>query len=183
MSPRLLWNRFALTAAQSGCWCTLRGRKLLVRSVLILPCEFIAAMNADWLICLGMGFRFRSSSVLGGSSVGRLAVARGGFTERLPHTVAPYARRTKRLSQAMEWFTLALGGEAGARLARRLGVLTSSDILIRQLRHRSLATSATPRILGIDDWAWRKGQRYGTILCDLNVAKSLIFFRIVPQTA
>jgi transposase len=90
------------------------------------------------------------------------------FTERLPHTVSPYARRTKRLSQAMEWFTLALGGEAGARLARRVGVLTSGDTLIRQLRHRSLVTSTTPRMLGIDDWAWRKGQRYGTILCDLE---------------
>lgn len=90
------------------------------------------------------------------------------FTERLPNTVAPYARTTKRLGQAMEGFTLAPGGEAGARLARRVGVLTSGDTLIRQLRHRPVGTSNTPRMLGIDDWAWRKGQRYGTILCDLE---------------
>ena len=46
----------------------------------------------------------------------------------------------------MEWFTPALGGEVG-----RVGVLTSGDTLIRQLRHRSLVTSAAPRMLGIDD--------------------------------
>lgn len=90
------------------------------------------------------------------------------FTERLPNTVAPYARTTKRLSQTMESFTLALGGEAGARLALRIGMHTSGDTLLRQLRRRSVGTIATPRMLGIDDWAWRKGQRYGTILCDLE---------------
>ena len=90
------------------------------------------------------------------------------FTERLPNTVAPYARTTKRLSEAMEGFVMALGGEAGARLARRVGVQTSGDTLIRQLRHRAVGATATPRMLGIDDWAWRKGQRYGTILCDLE---------------
>jgi transposase len=90
------------------------------------------------------------------------------FTERLPNTVAPYARRTKRLSQTLECFTLALGGEAGARLARQMGILASGDTLIRQLRRRSHGISTPPRMLGIDDWAWRKGRRYGTILCDLE---------------
>jgi transposase len=90
------------------------------------------------------------------------------FTERLPNTVAPYARRTKRLSQTLECFTLALGGEAGARLARQMGILASGDTLLRQLRRRSHVISTPPRMLGIDDWAWRKGRRYGTILCDLE---------------
>jgi hypothetical protein len=55
------------------------------------------------------------------------------FTERLPNTVAPYARGTKRLSQTLECFTLSLGGEAGARLAWQMGILASGDTLIRQL--------------------------------------------------
>ncbi len=67
------------------------------------------------------------------------------FTERLPNTVARYARKTKRLSQVMESFTLALGGEAGARLALRVGMHTSGDTLLRQLRHRGVGTIATPR--------------------------------------
>ena len=94
------------------------------------------------------------------------------FTEQLPGTVARYSRRTFRLSEALDWITLALGGQAGARLARRLGLLVSGSTLLRQLRRRARKTPvAAPRVLGIDDWAWRKGHRYGTILCDLESRK------------
>jgi len=94
------------------------------------------------------------------------------FTEQLPGTVARYSRRTFRLSEALDWITLALGGQAGARLARRLGLLVSGSTLLRQIRRRARkAPVAAPRVLGIDDWAWRKGHRYGTILCDLESRK------------
>jgi transposase len=57
-------------------------------------------------------------------------------------------------------------------LAEQLGILASDSTLLRQLRHRAVATFAqAPRVLGIDGWAWRKGRRYGTILCDLERGK------------
>jgi len=94
------------------------------------------------------------------------------FTERLPNTVARHSRRTRRLSAALNQITLALGGSAGSRLAEQLGILTNGSTLLRGLRQSSSASSPRPiRVVGIDDWAWRKGQRYGTIFCDLERGK------------
>jgi transposase len=91
------------------------------------------------------------------------------FTEQLPGTVARYARRTCRSGDALSWITLALGGWAGARLARKLGLLAGRSTLLQQLRKRSRPfVFPAPRVLGIDEWAWKKGHRYGTILCDLE---------------
>lgn len=94
------------------------------------------------------------------------------FTERLPNTVERYGRRTWRLSAALKQITLALGGSAGSRLAEQLGILASGSTLLRELRKRAVRQcSVAPRVVGIDDWAWRKGQRYGTIVCDLERRK------------
>ncbi|MDR5726579.1 MAG: ISL3 family transposase [Terriglobia bacterium] len=94
------------------------------------------------------------------------------FTERLPNTVQRHGRRSCLLSAALEQITLALGGSAGSRLAERLGILASGSTLLRGLRKKAGAVvSVSPRVVGIDDWAWRKGQRYGTIVCDLERGK------------
>jgi transposase len=90
------------------------------------------------------------------------------FTERLPTVVAPWARRTRRLAQRLLAYGLALGGEAGARLAARLGLATSPATLLGLVQAASAPAPAASRIIGVDEWAWRRGQRYGTILVNLE---------------
>ena len=78
------------------------------------------------------------------------------FTERLPKTVQPYGRKTLRLEAALQLLGLFLGGEAGGRLAREFGILTSPDTLLRRAKQPVDADLPTPPCLGVDDSAWRK---------------------------
>jgi len=90
------------------------------------------------------------------------------FAERLPDLAAPFARRSQPLHQALEHLGFALGGEAGARLARCLGMPTSPDTLLRLIRAAPLPASDPPQIIGVDDWAYKRGLRYGSLICDLE---------------
>ena len=92
------------------------------------------------------------------------------FAERLPASVTrPHGRRTTRLQGLVRHLGLALGGRPAQALARRLLLPASKDTFLRGARTiPEEATADPPREIGIDDWAWRRGQRYGTLICDLE---------------
>ena len=90
------------------------------------------------------------------------------FTERFPALVPSYGRRTARLDTLLTALAFALGGRPGARLLATLGPVVSHDTLITTIRRTDLPAAPTPRVLGVDDWSYRRGQVFGTLLVDLE---------------
>jgi len=98
------------------------------------------------------------------------ACERKTFVEQLPEIAAPRARRTIRAAELVYLFGHGVGGRRGVRMMKRIGMPTSDDTILRGLKRRAKARRAATniRVVGIDDWAWRKGSAYGTIIVDLE---------------
>ena len=91
------------------------------------------------------------------------------FAERFGEAIVPLrARRTARLEGIVHYLGLALGGRPAASFARRLMIPVSNDTLLRVVRRRTMMPREPLVVAGIDDWAFRRNCRYGTIVCDLE---------------
>lgn len=98
------------------------------------------------------------------------ACPRKVFVERLPELVEPYSRLTTRLRSALQQVGFTCGGKGGERLAAGLGIGVSDTTILWSVQLVSTATVNPEqiRVVGIDDWSWRRGKHYGTIIVDLE---------------
>ncbi len=95
--------------------------------------------------------------------------ARKIFAERLdPSDAQRFSRRTERLECIARHIGLARAGARASVPPPDLLVPASKDTLLRVVRRRTTSTHDLPRKIGINDWVWRKGLRYGTLICDLE---------------
>lgn len=94
------------------------------------------------------------------------------FTEQFPHEVKPYARRLLRSDDLLGRVALELGGNTGATISRFIKIPVSASTILRIIKKKTIASIAvTSGIIGVDDWALKKGHVYGTILVDLESHK------------
>jgi hypothetical protein len=139
---------------------------------------FTAAMNVRLPMSLLLGEVLYSSCWCASGSVQRLRVPDISRAERFPELVLRYARMTNRLVEALQAVGVITNGADAAQIASSFSVPTTAKTIIRRLLQTPIPGEGEVAKVGIDEWAWKKGQRYGTILVDLETVSGGI-----PQRA
>jgi len=96
------------------------------------------------------------------------ACQRQTFAEQLSSWLRAFARRTNQLTELLYVVSVAVGAEAAHRIFQHLQILVSGDTLLRVLRQKPVAPSHDLRVIGVDDWAFKRGRNYGTIIVNLE---------------
>ena len=93
------------------------------------------------------------------------------FTERLPDFIAASSRLTMRLRTAVQEIGFESSGKGGERLGGKLGMPVSEVTVLSSLFLVPLPEIGQVHVVGVDDWSWRRGKRFGTILVNLETHK------------
>ncbi|MFD0229338.1 ISL3 family transposase [Streptomyces hirsutus] len=132
----------------------------------------------------GSYLRFPADVPSGGRSVvlrlrvrrfacGNSGCARRTFVEQVPGLTRRHGQRTERLRSTLASVGLALAGRAGARIARILGMSVSRSTVLRLVDALPEPEVAAPRVVGVDEYATRKGRHYGTVLVDIETRRPI----------
>ena len=133
------------------------------------PSTCTAAMSASsrtyrrTVVRLSCGSRFADFAALNLVAGAAFSPSCSALRSRADRLAAPLELET-----IVHHLGIALGGRPAAALARRLMLPVSKDTLLRVVRRRTACDPSPLRVIGIDDWAWKRGQRYGSIICDLE---------------
>ncbi|MFE4257095.1 transposase family protein, partial [Streptomyces sp. NPDC056910] len=101
-------------------------------------------------------------------SCGNSGCARRTFVEQIPGLTRRHSQRTERLRSTLASVGLALAGWAGARIASVLGASVSRSTVLRLVDALPEPEVAALRVVGVDEYATRKGRHYGTVLIDVR---------------